>query len=390
MVTDVCCPRVNGVSTSIQTFRRELRSLGHDVVLIAPDYGTPPPDDADVIRIPGRPVPFDPEDRLMRWRRLRELSPRLAGSGFDLVHIQTPFLAHYAGVAFSNVLDVPRVETYHTYFEEYFHHYVRFLPKRSLKALARRFSRSQCNELDGVVVPSQQMKAVLAGYGVAAPMEVISTGLALEDFAAGDGAAFRRRHAIAPDRPVIAYVGRVAFEKNIDFLLRVTARLKAEIPDILFVVSGEGPALASLEDQARQLGLAEHARFVGYLDRSGALLDCYRAAGVFVFASRTETQGLVLLEAMALGTPVVSTAIMGTRDVLREGAGAVIVEEDEAAFTMAVADLLRDEPRRRKLGAAGQRYAEQWTARAMTERLLDFYRKVVAVPRCGRPAPQVA
>lgn len=162
------------------------------------------------------------------------------------------------------------------------------------------------------------------------------------------------------------------------------------IPDILFVVSGEGPALASLEDQARQLGLAEHARFVGYLDRSGALLDCYRAAGVFVFASRTETQGLVLLEAMALGTPVVSTAIMGTRDVLREGAGAVIVEEDEAAFTMAVADLLRDEPRRRKLGAAGQRYAEQWTARAMTERLLDFYRKVVAVPRCGRPAPQVA
>ena len=125
----------------------------------------------------------------MRWRRLRELSPRLAGSGFDLVHIQTPFLAHYAGVAFSNVLDVPRVETYHTYFEEYFHHYVRFLPKRSLKALARRFSRSQCHELDGVVVPSQQMKAVLAGYGVAAPMEVIPTGLALEDFAAGDGAA---------------------------------------------------------------------------------------------------------------------------------------------------------------------------------------------------------
>ena len=110
----------------------------------------------------------------------------------------------------------------------------------------------------------------------------------------------------------------------------------------------------------------------------------------FVFASRTETQGLVLLEAMALGTPVVSTAIMGTRDVLREGEGAVIVPEDEARFTMAVADLLRDEPRRRKLAAAGRRYAEQWTARATTERLLDFYREVVNARRAARPAARVS
>jgi glycosyltransferase involved in cell wall biosynthesis len=390
MVTDVYFPRVNGVSTSIQTFRRELVGLGHDVVLIAPDYGTLTADEADVIRVPGRPVPFDPEDRLMSWRRLRKLSPRLLDSGFDLVHIQTPFLAHYAGVAYSDALGVPRVETYHTYFEEYLHHYVRFLPKPLLKAAARRFSRSQCNDLDGVVVPSFAMQRVLAGYGIRAPMAVIPTGLAQEDFAAGDGEAFRRRYAIPPGRPVIAYVGRVAFEKNIDFLLRVTARLQALVPDILFVVSGEGPALASLQERTRNLGLAEHARYVGYLDRSGPLLDCYRAADVFVFASRTETQGLVLLEAMALGTPVVSTAIMGTRDVLREGEGAVIVPEDEARFTMAVADLLRDEPRRLKLAAAGRRYAEQWTARATTERLLDFYREVVNARRAARPAARVS
>ena len=326
----------------------------------------------------------------MGWRRLRAHLPQLPGGGFDVVHIQTPFLAHYAGVAFSDSLGVPRIETYHTYFEEYLHHYVRFVPKASLRALARRFSRSQCNDLDGVVVPSLQMRAVLAGYGISTPMAVIPTGLALDDFAAGDAEAFRRRYAIPPERPVIAYVGRVAFEKNIDFLLRVTARLKTVVPDILLVVSGEGPALASLQEQAQTLGLAEHTRFVGYLDRRGPLLDCYRAADVFVFASRTETQGLVLLEAMALGTPVVSTAIMGTRDLLREGKGAVIVPEDEAAFTTAVADLLRDEPRRRKLGQAGQHYAGQWTARATTERLLDFYREVVNARRPARPAARVA
>ena len=390
MVTDVYFPRVNGVSTSIQTFRRALHALGHEVCLIAPDYGTVTDEEAAILRVPALPVPLDPEDRLMRWRRLRSLLPRVRDGGFDLVHIQTPFLAHYAGVAFSEGLGVPRVETYHTYFEEYFFHYVRFLPKASLKALARRFSRGQCNDLDGLVVPSRQMRAVLEGYGVSAPMEVIPTGLALEDFSAGDGAAFRCRYRIPPERPIIAYVGRVAFEKNIDFLLRVTARLKAVIPDILFVVSGEGPALEALRERARKAGIERHVLFVGYLDRGGPLLDCYRAANAFVFASRTETQGLVLLEAMALGTPVVSTAIMGTRDVLRQGKGAVIVPEDEAAFTEAVAQLLRDEPRRRNLGRAGQRYAEQWTARAMAERLLAFYERILEVPSRARPAPRAA
>jgi glycosyltransferase involved in cell wall biosynthesis len=390
MVTDVYFPRVNGVSTSIQTFRRELRGLGHETVLIAPDYGALTEDEDGVIRVAGLRVPFDPEDRLMRWRRLRQLLPRLRGGGFDLVHIQTPFLAHYAGVAYSDALAVPRIETYHTYFEEYLHHYVRFLPRASLKALARRCSHSQCNDLDGVVVPSRHMHGVLADYGITAPTAVIPTGLALEDFAAGNGEAFRRRYAIPRERPVIAYVGRVAFEKNLDFLLRVTACLKTLVPDILFVVSGEGPALASMRERARDLGLGGQTLFVGYLDRGGLLLDCYRAANVFVFASRTETQGLVLLEAMAVGTPVVSTAVMGTRDVLRDGEGAVIVPEDEAAFASAVAGLLRDEPRRRTLAAAGRRYAEHWTARAMAVRLLEFYRQVIAAPRLVRPAPRVA
>jgi 1,2-diacylglycerol 3-alpha-glucosyltransferase len=380
MVTDVYFPRVNGVSTSIQTFRRELHALGHQVCVIAPDYGTETDDEAGICRVPAMPVPLDPEDRLMRWGQLRRQLPRVRDGGFDLVHIQTPFLAHYAGVAFSDAMGIPRVETYHTYFEEYLFHYVRFLPKASLRALSRRFSRGQCNDLDGLVVPSRQMRAVLEGYGVSAQMEVIPTGLALKDFSVGDGAAFRARYGIPAKRPVIAYVGRVAFEKNIDFLLRVTARLKEFIPDILFVISGEGPALKALQERARKAGLEGHALFVGYLDRRGPLLDCYRAADAFVFASRTETQGLVLLEAMALGTPVVSTAIMGTRDVLRQGEGAVIVPEDEVAFAEAVAALLRDEPRRRKLGRAGERYAEQWTARAMAERLVAFYSQILAAP----------
>ena len=124
-VSDVYFPRVNGVSTSIRTFRRELQAIGHEVVVIAPQYPQPaPPDEAGIVRVAARAVPFDPEDRLMLGCALRELPARLGVQAFDIVHIQTPFAAHYAGLRIARELGVPCVATYHTFFEEYLYHYV--------------------------------------------------------------------------------------------------------------------------------------------------------------------------------------------------------------------------------------------------------------------------
>jgi 1,2-diacylglycerol 3-alpha-glucosyltransferase len=128
-------------------------------------------------------------------------------------------------------------------------------------------------------------------------------------------------------------------------------------------------------------GLAGNALFVGYLDRTTGLLDCYRGADVFVFASRTETQGLVLLEAMAVGTPVVSTAVMGTKAVLANAPGAIVVGEDAAEFAAAVTGLLRDQERRLALGSAAARdVAARWSGPEMARRLLDLYERVMALP----------
>lgn len=375
-LSDVYFPRVNGVSTSIRTFRDELASLGYESVLVCPDYPGAVPDPG-ILRMPSRYVPLDPEDRAMRWADLRALHARLAGKRFDLVHVQTPFLAHYAGLRLARHWGVPAVASYHTLFEEYLYHYVPLAPRAWMRALARRLSSSQCNALDAVVVPSAPMRAALEGYGVTAPMEVIPTGIPLEDFARGDGAAFRRRHGIAPDRPVLLYVGRVAYEKNIGFLLRMTAEVRKRVPDVLLVVCGEGPAEASLRREAARLLLEPNVAFVGYLDRRTTLVDCYRAADLFVFASRTETQGLVLLEAMACGTPVVALAEMGTRDVLREGDGARIAPEDPVAFAGVVVGLLHDAGTRRALAARAAGYAAQWGARATAERMAAFYGRVI-------------
>jgi 1,2-diacylglycerol 3-alpha-glucosyltransferase len=378
MISDVYFPRVNGVSTSIQVFRAEMPALGVHTALIAPRYpGGASDPDADLMRVASVQVPRDPEDRLMRAADLRRLRRELRAGQFDIVHVQTPFVAHYAGLAIARQLQVPVVETYHTYFEHYLHHYLPFLPSPLTRFAARRFTVSQCAAVDAVIAPSSQMADGLRGYGVRTPIRVIPTGMPRSAFVPGEGQRFRAAHGIAADRPVATFVGRVAFEKNIDFLLDMLQFLRAAVPNVLLVIAGEGPASDHLRRRAQAERLAGNVLFVGYLERSTALRDCYRAADVFVFASRTETQGLVLLEAMAQGTPVVSTAVMGTIDVLAGTSGSVVVPEDRRAFADAVAAVLTDSRRRAELGRRALEDAHRWSARVLAEKLVTLYREVV-------------
>lgn len=375
-ISDVYFPRVNGVSTSIATFRRELRARGHTVHLIAPDYFAPSDDESDILRVPSRHLPMDPEDRLMQFSWVMAHLERLHEERYDVIHVQTPFVAHYLGLKLSRKMGIPCVETYHTFFEEYLHHYIPFLPRSLMKAVARRFSRSQGNSLDGMVIPSRPMLEVLKKYGVSTQAEVIATGLQPESFITGDRAGFRKRYGIPEDRPMLLFLGRVAHEKNIGFLLHVLNQVIETVPNALLLIAGEGPAVESLELATIELGLTENVMFIGYLDRHTELNDCYRAADLFVFSSRTETQGLVLLEAMAQGIPVVSIAEMGTRDVLQEGQGVWIARDNVQDFAGKVVRLLGDETTRIRLGEAGRRYAQLWSAGSKAEHMLRFYDSV--------------
>jgi len=372
-VSDVYCPRVNGVSTSIRTFREDLAQAGVDTHLVAPAYAAAAAAEPGLTRVPASGVPGDPEDRRMGWRALRRALAALDDGSFDLVHIHTPFVAHYAGVGFARRARIPALATYHTFFEEYLHHYLPLLPRVLGRQLARSFTRSQCAAVQALIAPSEPMRAVLARYGVTTPIHVLPTGLAADRFRRGDGAAFRARAGIGAARPLVTYIGRVAHEKNIGFLAQMFVRVLGSVPEALLVIAGEGPARAPLRAQVAALGLSGRVHFAGYLDRDTELLDCYAAADVFVFASRTETQGLVLLEAMAQGTPVVSTAELGTRSILVAGSGALVVPEEQAAFAAAVVRVLQDAELRAELGTRGRSYARTWSAATMAQRLAGIY-----------------
>ncbi len=377
MISDVYFPRINGVSTSIQTFRRAFQSNGHDVTLIAPDYGQETDAEQDLIRIPSRYVVVDPEDRMMKMGAILTTVDSLRRRWYDILHIQTPFVAHYAGVKLSRRLNIPRVETYHTFFEEYLYNYVPYLPRALLKLAARRFSCAQCNNVDAVAVPSTAMLEVLRSYGVRSRAEVLPTGIENRKFASGDGTAFKRKYRIGPEHPTLVHVGRIAHEKNIDFLLHVMRKLKRSVPDVLLIVAGEGPALNHLRKLAERLDITRNVLFVGYLSRDKELLDCYAAGDVFVFSSRTETQGLVVLEAMALGVPVVSIEEMGTRDILRANKGALVADHNVQDFAAKTRRLLLDSGLRARLQSEGRTHAKDWSTEALAARMLDFYQETI-------------
>jgi len=387
MLSDVYFPRINGVSTSIATFRESLALQGIRCTLVAPEYGSPgngsmpATSTHDIVRVPARVVPLDPEDRLMQGAALARVLGGIDPKSVDLVHVQTPFQAHRAGVRFARQHGLCVIETYHTHFEEYFHHYLPWLPRAWMRGAARVISRRQCNAVDVVISPSPGMRDVLLSYGVERRIEVLPTGLDLTLFAAGDGQRFRRERNIAADRPVLVVVSRVAHEKNIDLLIDVVDRVRRDVPEVLLLIAGEGPALAHLQQLVARRNLGAHVQFVGYLDRRGPLQDCYRAGDLFVFASRSETQGLVLLEALALGVPVVALAELGTREIVLPERGAVAASGDPQEFAAVVTRLLRDRAQRERMAADGQAFAREWATDAIAPRLREIYETALAVHR---------
>ena len=190
------------------------------------------------------------------------------------------------------------------------------------------------------------------------------------------GQRFRARHGIAADARLALYVGRVAHEKNIGFLLDVAQRMQQLLDGFVLVIAGEGPGMEALQGTVRARGLQQVVRFIGYLERAHELPDCYASADAFVFASLTETQGLVLIEAMAAGVPVVALAAMGTCDILAARRGALVLQASIDEFTAALHRLMLDDELRARLSSEARQYAAEWSDHALAGRLAYLYRSL--------------
>jgi len=372
LFTNNYLPFCGGVSVSVETLRRGLEARGHEVWVIAPRARGAAPDPA-VIRYPSVPAATYPEFALP-LPVAPPVSRRVRRLGLDVFHAHHPFLLGPAARRLARRAGRPLVFTYHTRYEKYAH----YVPVRRplVEAAAIRLSSSFAAAAAAVIAPSQAVRQTLAERGVAASVEVIPTGVDVARFRPGDPVAARRALALAPADPVLLYVGRLDREKSVERLLLAFAHVQGTAPHARLVLVGHGTETARLQALARTLPAAGRIAFLPARPHAD-LPVCYQAADVFLFASETETQGLVLAEAAACGVPVVSVTGPGCDEVVRDGETGLLTKAEPPALAEAAISLLVDGQRRRRMGRRAREIAERdFDVRLQIDHTVALYARV--------------
>jgi glycosyltransferase involved in cell wall biosynthesis len=370
LFTNNYLPFCGGVTTSVETLRRGLEVRGHDVWVFAPRFPGAAAGEPRVVRYPSIPAATYPEFSLAVpfWPGMAERIRRL---DVDVFHAHHPFLLGPAARRLARRHHRPLVFTYHTRYEKYAH----YVPlRRSLvEAAAVRFSTRFAARAHAVLAPSTVIRDELRARGVPTPITVVPTGIDLERFSPGDQAAARRTLGLDPRALVLLYVGRLDREKSVDRIVRAFERVAGTMARARLVLVGQGTRADHLRRLADSLALRDRVHFLGVRPHD-TLPACYRAADLFLFASETETQGLVLAEAAACGVPAVAVDAPGCDEVVRDGETGLLTKADPAALAEAAIGLLLDTERR---GAMGRRAREialrEFDARLQIDRTLEVY-----------------
>ncbi|HET89352.1 MAG TPA: glycosyltransferase family 4 protein [Chloroflexi bacterium] len=372
--TNAYKPTVSGVVISIALFRRGLLTAGHDVHIVAPEYGEYQDEEPYIFRFPAIDLPERLDLSLVLPFRLL-MSPTVQGVKPDLIHSQHPFVMGGLASTFAQDLGVPLVFTFHTRYDQYAQQYIPLVPDLA-GLVTEEVVERYLERCAHVIAPTPSIREfILREYQPDVPVSVVPTPVDLEQYHDLEPGRIRADWGLE-EAEVLLYVGRLAREKNLQFLLRAFARVASERPQARLLLVGRGPHEHDLEQFAQQLGLGERVIFVGPVAHT-EIPHYVAAADLFVFSSQADTQGLVLIEAMAAGTPVVAVQAPGPVDVLAEGGGQLVAADAEE-FASAVVALLADPARRQALQRDALRVVQQYTIAAATERLLGVYEEAVA------------
>ncbi len=349
--------------------------MGHSVhIFTAAHFGYKDPD-PNTYRFPavetpwtkGYPLAFPPFYPLLtHFRRNR----------FDIVHTHTPWTIGFVGLRWAQSEGIPVVSTYHTHYDKYTH-YIPFIPKRYLRYKIAKHTNYYYNAVQHVITPSEASARWLGRHSVHRPVSVIPTGNAPRQML--DRAELRLRMKVPADARVLLYVGRLAEEKNMGILFEAAAQVLDQDHRAVFWLVGDGPYREECAEIARSLGIGDRVRFVGFVDRHE--VDAYyEMADIFIFSSMTETQGLVIQEAMSYGLPSVVVQGGGASSAIDNGVNGIIIGNDADQMADAVLNLLEDEVRYVAISQEATRSSRVYSARDMTESVLKVYDQAIHGP----------
>jgi len=377
LFTNNYLPFRGGVTTAVETLREGLEAQGHRAWVFAPASRAPHDDPAFVFRYPSVPAPTYPGFAVplpfsRRWSRAaRELD-------LDIFHAQHPFLLGVTARRLARSQGRPLVFTYHTRYEKYAHYVP--LPEPLVASLAVRLASRFAGSADLVIAPSARIAESLADLGVRAPIAVVPTGVPLDLFRPGDRGEARQRLGLDEDAPLCLYVGRLDREKSVERVIDAFGSIALVVSGARLLLVGQGSHETALRRLAGASPARSAIRFAGSVARE-ELPPYYQAADLFLFASETETQGLVLAEAHACGLPAVAVRASGVDEVVRDGETGLLTKAEVEELADAAIGLLLDAPRRSAMALAARALAaSDFSAARQVEVMVGHYRRLLGVP----------
>lgn len=372
MFTNTYAPLVGGIEKSVATFAEDLLGLGHEILIVTLEQGAEDHTEPGILRLPALP-------RVVGG----QYAYKLPGSGGlkaaldkfapDLIHAHQPFMLGSSAYRHAVRREVPLVFTNHTLYERYADR--TFLGElEALERAARALAVVYSNRCDAVIAPTGSIAEILKSQGVEPAIEIVPTGIDTAKFGRGDGIAFRRRHGIPEGVPLVGHLGRLIPAKRVEFLAEATALFLKTTPDAHALFCGEGVSVPAIFEHFTAAGVENRLILLGNLSDT-EIVDAYTAIDLFTFASLTDTQGIVLLEAMAAGTPVLAIRATGPEDLVIDGeTGRLLDPETTPADFAKELQKLVTGLRLRPYTESARTRAGQFDRRLCAGMLIDVYR----------------
>lgn len=375
LMTNTFTPHVGGVARSVEAFAKAYREKGHKVLIIAPEFADLPDNEVDVIRVPAL-LNFNASDFSVALPVSMGLSDTIRDFDADIIHSQHPFLLGMSAVRLARVFNLPLVFTHHTLYEQYTHYVPGDSP--AMQQYVIELGTLYANMADLVFAPSESIRDMICSRHVKATVAVVPTGVQVDRFCNGDSTAFRNKLNIPDEAFVVGHMGRLAPEKNLSFLARAVSQFLKENPKAVFLVVGVGPSEQEIRTLCITAGVEDRLFMAGVLQNQD-LADALNAMDVFAFASKSETQGMVLTEAMAAGNPVVALDAPGAREVVRDTInGRLLMKEDIPEYVEALSWVYeKNAAQKQELIQSAREMADEFSIDATADKALFYYEALI-------------
>lgn len=374
MFTNTYLPHVGGVAKSVDTFSRDLQAMGHEVLVVAPVYKDgvdETGDETNVFRLPALQN-FNGSDFSLRLPVPFLVDEKIDDFNPDIIHSHHPYLLGDAALRAARQRSLPLVFTHHTLYENYTHYVP--LNSKAMRRFVINLSTEYANLCSKVVAPSQSVADLIKKRGVARPVEEIPTGVDVDLFSSGRRIALRRELGLSEIDFVLGHVGRLAPEKNLEYLSEAVSGCLLNKPHARFLLVGSGPSEKTIGQIFSTKGLGDRLITLG--QKTGSeLVDAYAAMDLFVFSSQSETQGMVLTEAMAAGKPVVALDASGAREVVHDGLNGKLLPAETPAdvFASTLSALIEKEHQLDSFRQAARDTADRFSRKACVKKLIGLY-----------------